>query len=179
MKIDDSWNRYYGQEDSPGYKRYAYAVSHLFGSVLDVGCGDGFGIMLMNKENAIKKITGIDAQIEAIQIAKMNLKGIDATVLKAEAENIPFNGNSFDCVHCGQTLEHVKDDRQALKEIRRVVRNRVVFSVPINGGLSEEHVREYKTQKQFINLIGQYFNVTSKRIFRDGRCNRLVLITEK
>jgi len=179
MKADNSWHRYYGRKDSPGYKRYAYAVSHLFGSVLDVGCGDGFGIMLMNKVNAIKRITGIDVQTEAIQSAITNLKGIDATILKGEAENIPFPGNSFDSVHCGQTLEHVKDDRKVLHEIRRVVKKRVVFSVPINGGLSEQHVREYDG-KSIINLLSGYFNISSMKMFTDEKKHkRLVIVAEK
>jgi ubiquinone/menaquinone biosynthesis C-methylase UbiE len=180
MKIDNSWNRYFGKENDPGYKRYAYSVSQLFGSVLDIGCGDGFGIYLMNKQSVIKKITGIDNQTEAIQKAKINLKGIDAMILKADVENIPFPNNSFDCIHCGQTLEHVEDDKKAIQEIHRVVRKRVVFSIPVNGGRSEQHVREYKSEKDFFDLISGYFKVIKAKTFVDNEKHiRIVLVTEK
>jgi ubiquinone/menaquinone biosynthesis C-methylase UbiE len=171
MKIDNSFERYIKN----GNDRYAYSISHLFGEVLDVGCGDGYGIYLMKKNKDITNIFGIDIQDEAIKLAKKNIPG--AKVLKAEAENLPFENNSFDCVHCGQTLEHVKYDMKVIEEIKRVVRNRIVFSVPINGGLSEQHVRKY-TEKQFTDLIGEYFKVVSKKLFADKH-NRLVLIAEK
>jgi len=176
MKVDNSYERYI----KTGNDRYEYSVSHLFGKVLDVGCGDGYGILLMNKECAIKKVTGIDIQPEAIREAMTNLKGIDVTIVKAEAENIPFPYNSFDSVHCGQTLEHVKDDEKVLKEIQRVVRKRVVFSVPINGGRSEQHIREYKTEKEFNDLISKYFKVVSTKIFVDEKKHkRIVVIANK
>jgi len=178
MKTDDSWNRYYGQENSPGYKRYGFAVSHLFGEVLDVGCGDGFGMYLMDKNKSITNIFGIDIQNEAIKMLKKNIPG--AKVMKASAEELPFTNNSFDCVHCGQTLEHVKNDEQVISEIERVVKCRAVFSVPINGGISEQHVREYKNEKQIEDKIKKYFNIISKKIFIDGENHkRLVLIAEK
>ena len=179
MKTDNSWDRYHDREDSPGRKRYDYAVSHLFGSVLDVGCGDGFGMYLMNKNIAVKSVTGIDIQAEAVEKAKTNLHGLNLTIVKADAENIPFHNNSFDCVFCGQTLEHVKDDRKVINEIRRVIKRRVVFSVPINGGISQQHVREYKSEKEFIDLISQYFKTKSTRIFNDGKYKRLVVVAEK
>ncbi len=34
---------------------------------------------------------------------------------------LPFADNTFDCVSCFETLEHVKDPRKALAEIRRVL----------------------------------------------------------
>jgi ubiquinone/menaquinone biosynthesis C-methylase UbiE len=176
MRIDNSFERY----RKSGNDRYEYSVSHLFGSVLDVGCGDGYGIVLMNNQSAIKKITGIDIQSEAIQAAMTNLHGIDAIVLTAEAENIPFPCNSFDSVHCGQTLEHVKDDEKVLKEIQRVVRKRAVISVPINGGLSEQHVRQYKSEREFKDKVSKYFKVVDSKIFIDEKKHkRVVLIAEK
>jgi ubiquinone/menaquinone biosynthesis C-methylase UbiE len=180
MRVDNSWDRYFGKENDLNYKRYAYSVSHLFGSVLDVGCGDGFGAMLMTKNKDVKSIIGIDIQREAIERAKVNLKNTNVHVLKAEAENLPFTDGSFDCVHCGQTLEHVRDDVKTIQEIQRVVKERVIFSVPINGGLSEQHVREYESVEQFENMISEYFMVISVKMFLDEkRRKRLVLIAER
>lgn len=173
MKTDNSYKRYI----ESGNERYDYAVSHLFGEVLDIGCGDGYGIYLMNKQSGIKKITGIDNQTEAIQKAKINLKGIDAMILKADAENIPFSVNSFDSVHCGQTLEHVRDDKKVLSEIYRVTKKRAVFSVPIHGGISTQHVREYNSLT-ITELLKEYFNIISVKMFA-GRYDRLVIVAEK
>ncbi len=42
--------------------------------------------------------------------------------VKMDIHQIPFDDNHFDVVLCNHVLEHVRDDLQALKEIRRVLR---------------------------------------------------------
>jgi ubiquinone/menaquinone biosynthesis C-methylase UbiE len=180
MKIDNSFERYFGKENDPNYKRYAYSVSHLFGKVLDVGCGDGFGAYLMTKNNLITKITGIDINKEAVMKAESNVDYHKALFYIMDASYMKYDDYTFDSVHCGQTLEHVKDDEQVIKEIARVVRRRAVFSVPICGGISEQHVREYRNAAQVYELIGQYFRMVSSRSFIDQkRQERLVIIAER
>jgi SAM-dependent methyltransferase len=42
--------------------------------------------------------------------------------IKMDIHAIPFGENTFDVVLCNHVLEHVKDDIQAMSEIRRVLR---------------------------------------------------------
>ena len=42
--------------------------------------------------------------------------------VKMDIHQIPFPENSFDVVLCNHVLEHVKDDIQAMREIKRVLR---------------------------------------------------------
>jgi ubiquinone/menaquinone biosynthesis C-methylase UbiE len=42
--------------------------------------------------------------------------------VKMDIHQIPFPENHFDVVLCNHVLEHVKDDIQAMKEIRRVLK---------------------------------------------------------
>jgi ubiquinone/menaquinone biosynthesis C-methylase UbiE len=141
--------------------------------VLDVGCGDGYGIYLMKKNKLITNIFGIDIQDEAIKRA---IRNTESKIIKADAEDLPFHSKSFDCVHCGQTLEHVMDADKVMSEIQRVARARVVISVPINGGISEQHVREY-TEEQIKDLISKYFRIVETKLFT-GKHKRLVLIND-
>lgn len=173
MKIDDSYNRYSDKKDDPNYQRYLFAVSNLFGEVLDVGCGDGFGISLMMKNKNITNIFGVDNSEIAIDRAFKNTGG---KLFVMDAEDLGFHDKTFDSVHCGQTLEHVKDDRKVLSEIKRVARSRVVISVPIKGGISEQHLREY-TEDSIKKLVSEYFYIMDSKLFT-GKHKRLVLINE-
>jgi ubiquinone/menaquinone biosynthesis C-methylase UbiE len=165
VKVDQSWNRYYNNKNCISYQRFMYCISKLYGNVLDVGSADGFGAYLMSKNINIKHITCLEIQDKAIKEAKKNLKGIyNIEIVKGIAEEISYFDNSFDSVFCGETLEHVFDDVQTVKEIYRVVKDLVIFSIPIKGGISLQHVREY-TLEEFDNLIEKYFKIVSIKLF--------------
>lgn len=48
--------------------------------------------------------------------------------------NIQFEEGSIDAVYCSHVLEHVQDDRKALSEIHRILKNDgwAIFMVPVN-----------------------------------------------
>jgi SAM-dependent methyltransferase len=52
--------------------------------------------------------------------------------VQADARDLPFEDESFDVALCIHVLEHIPDDRQALKEMHRVLRpgGRAVLQVP-------------------------------------------------
>ncbi|WP_242117938.1 class I SAM-dependent methyltransferase [Aestuariivivens sediminicola] len=53
---------------------------------------------------------------------------------KVDITNIPFENNSFDFILCSHVLEHVPNDKLAMKELNRVLRNDGfgIFMVPID-----------------------------------------------
>jgi len=177
VKGDESWKRYYGGKIQ---ERRAYSLSFLYGNVLEVGSADGFNIYLMLKTPEIDFVTGLEIQDKAIIEAESNLKGIGRYIIKKGiAEEMPFKDNSFDCGHCGATMEHVFDDKLAAKEMARVVKDKAVFSIPIGGGISQEHLREY-TPKKFIDLLKDYFIIQEQRTFlNDKGVKILVVICKK
>ena len=102
------------------------------------------------------------------------LKEQEIEVIDASVTNIPFPDESFDLVCAFDVIEHVADDRQAVRELIRVCKpgGRVCITVPafqllwsahdvVNG-----HYRRYKTKqlRQLVEMLsaGQlyssYFN---------------------
>jgi ubiquinone/menaquinone biosynthesis C-methylase UbiE len=166
VRADVSWERYFEptEKRKAMRERYDYSISKLYGDVLDVGCGDGFGMFLMSQNANIESIIGLEIHDKAISEAIKNLENINnTTIIKGIAEKMPFD-RKFDCIHCGHTLEHVFDDKAVLTEIRRLLKGTAVISVPIGGGISLQHVREY-TVEGFITMISEYFEIIEMQAF--------------
>lgn len=62
--------------------------------------------------------------------------------VKMDIQKMPFDDNSFDVVICNHVLEHVDDDRQAMREVYRVLKKGgwAILQVPID--YNREHTYE-------------------------------------
>src|SRR4051812_9466351 len=96
--------------------------------VLDVACGGGY--LLMEAERAGLDAFGIDIAQAAIDRAKTFAP--KATLVRGDAEALPYDDASFDIVTCLGSLEHFLSPPKALEEMRRVLRpnGRAVIVVP-------------------------------------------------
>lgn len=88
--------------------------------VLDVGCGGGILCEAMAKAGA--KVSGIDAEAEAVHVAAEHAShgqlNIEYTCTPIEK----FNGKTFDAVTCMEMLEHVNHPELVLEHCRRVLK---------------------------------------------------------
>jgi ubiquinone/menaquinone biosynthesis C-methylase UbiE len=91
-------------------------------SVLDVGCGQG--IDLCEYARAGATVTGIDLTPRHVELARLHLDalGLEGTVIEGDAENMPFDDETFDRASSNGVLHHTPDFPRALEEIRRVIR---------------------------------------------------------
>lgn len=89
--------------------------------ILDLATGTGDqAIALLKQNRAIASITGIDLSQEMLEIAKK--KNIPKThFLKADAEQLPFENQSFDAATFSFGIRNVTSPLQSLKEIHRVL----------------------------------------------------------
>lgn len=109
-------------------------------AILNIGCGDCYPFIDSNLD--ILHIDTVDQVPESVK-PKVKFKLMDA-------HNLPFKNKEFVCSLLGDTLEHVKDPVQVLKEAKRVGRN-VYITVPNEFGWSKVlnpftnpgHVRHY------------------------------------
>lgn len=93
------------------------AVSLHGKRVLVDGCGIGMYV------NAIRRYTehvmGLD--IETERVIEGTQHGV-ANLMAAVCESLPFPDSSFDVVFSHEVLEHVQDDREACREMSRILR---------------------------------------------------------
>jgi ubiquinone/menaquinone biosynthesis C-methylase UbiE len=87
--------------------------------VFDCGCGMGFYLMTMSKLRRVR-LVGLDGDLGRLAWAKKS--GAPAALLSGDIERLPFADASFDKVLMTEVLEHIRDDRRALREIFRILK---------------------------------------------------------
>ena len=92
--------------------------------ILDVGCYDGLYEMLLAKRG-ITNVTAVDISSDAIRVANEVKKklGLKAEFKKADAERLPFEDGSFNCVLMLGLVHHLGNEtaKKVLKEAKRVL----------------------------------------------------------
>jgi len=83
--------------------------------VLDVGCGLGLYMRRFRQETP--QVHGVDVDAERVSAASETLPNIR----QAPAEHLPYEDATFDVVFSHEVLEHVDDDRAAVREAYRVL----------------------------------------------------------
>jgi len=109
--------------------------------VLDLGCGFGRhafeaarrGASVVALDAGRDEVEGVVATFFAmIEAGELTPGAMHAAAVQGDALHLPFPDGSFDRVICSEVLEHIPDDRRALREIARVLRpgGQVAVTVP-------------------------------------------------
>lgn len=100
-------------------------VGNNKGRLLDCGCGEGHLL-----ETLCGKKYGLDYSSNALKRAKE--RNPDATILKGDLTDLPFDDEFFDVVTCSQVLEHIPEHKTAISEIKRVTKvgGKIIISIP-------------------------------------------------
>lgn len=139
-------------------ERYRFALSKLTSAecVLDIACGTGYGTAMMLRHGC--KVVGADYNDEVIANARVIWKHND--FVRANALDLPFDDNSFDCVISFETIEHVYEGSRFLSEMHRVLRPDGIFicsTLNIRYTFHPPfHVKEYSPD-EFYKLFQQWF----------------------
>jgi SAM-dependent methyltransferase len=103
--------------------------------LLDAGCGTGRNLL---EFGPLGTAQGVDSSPDAIEFCRR--RGLRA-VSQGEIEELHFDDGAFDLILATDVLEHLKDDRAALRELRRVAApgGRMLVTVPAYDWLWSQH----------------------------------------
>lgn len=124
--------------------------------ILEVGCNEGEHLEYVVNDfdfYTMTDIRKIDYQSD------YNLRNVE--FVQASVENLPFEDSSFDRVISTCVFHHVEDPEKGFEEIRRVLKNKGVFSLmlPNDPGLAYRTIR-YLTSGMRARKLG---------VFRESR----------
>lgn len=96
--------------------------------VIDLGCGFGFYLMVMNRLRSVE-LYGFDQELERLQRAHSEVEA--ARVIQGDLYDLPFEPASFDKVLLSEVLEHLERDSEALRAIYRLLRPGGVLAISV------------------------------------------------
>ena len=134
---------------------YYEAAKRVSGNVLEIGTGMGYGIDIIAPEvehfTTIDKSQAYDATLPA-----------NAEFRQMEVPPLGFTNELFDYVISFQVIEHIKRDRDFVREVSRVLRKGGEFIVstpnaPMSLTRNPWHVREYRAE-ELQSLLSEHFS---------------------
>lgn len=134
---------------------YHHAAGIVGGDVLEIGTGMGYGIEVIapsaEKYTTIDKSQACDATLPT-----------NVTFQQMEVPPIGFADESFDYVISFQVIEHIKRDKEFIKEVSRILRKGGKFIVstpnaPMSLTRNPWHIREY-TESELKTLLSSDFS---------------------
>ena len=87
-------------------------------AVLDVGTSTGTNLRML-RDMGFERVTGVDNSESAIEFCRS--KGFGPVRL-GDAQDLPFDTESFDLVLATDIIEHVPDDARAMDELARLLK---------------------------------------------------------
>ena len=136
---------------------YVEAAKRVCGDILEIGTGTGYGIDII-APRCRRFVTMDKTRSEELAAMPENVEFVQATV-----PPLPFADESFDYVVSFQVIEHIKRDKEFVREVRRVLKKGGKFIVstpnrPMSLTRNPWHVREYNAE-QFGALLSTFTEV--------------------
>ncbi len=141
--------------------RYKLAQKYCEGKkVLDIACGTGYG----SKELAevASSVIGIDVDKASVELAQKMYQSKNLQFKLGNGQDIQVEDESMDVVVSFETIEHIVDYHQFMRELKRVLKpgGTLILSTP--NYLGEVHKNIYHvsnfTTIHLIDVFKQYFS---------------------
>lgn len=139
---------------------YLYAAERVQGKVLEIGTGSGYGVEIIAPH--AERFVTIDKHAPAEELLEgyPNVEFRQMCVPPLEG----IESESVDCVISFQVIEHIKHDKEFVREVHRVLRKGGVFIVstpnrPMSLTRNPWHVREYSPEEFSALLDGEFESV--------------------
>jgi 2-polyprenyl-3-methyl-5-hydroxy-6-metoxy-1,4-benzoquinol methylase len=143
--------------------RYRFATGAVGDKrVLDAGCGWGYGSNILALAGATS-VVGIDISESVIESARAEAEpGVELIV--GDILELPYEDGEFDVIVCFEVIEHVEQQQEVLKELRRVlaIDGVLLISSPndlIYGRRNPHHTHQFSLDEFRSTLEERFANV--------------------
>jgi SAM-dependent methyltransferase len=137
---------------------YRFALAHVRGRVLEVGCGEGYGTALL--ASVAERIVGVDYDTATVAHAAATYPQV--RFVRGNLAALPVATHAVDTLATLQVIEHVWNHPEFVGECRRVLRpgglllvttpNRLTFSPGLDEPVNPFHTKEF-TAAELVALV--------------------------
>lgn len=140
---------------------------------LDVGCGAGYAMQRAIREKNCSAV-GIDPEPGTHGVGRFEQERIHIPleIMEGASETLPFESASFDVVYSSHVLEHVSDEIQTLREMKRVLKPGGVLIIGMPTATMA--LLNWLSQLIFTTHIKIYENF--RFCYKPGRIKRLISV---
>lgn len=149
---------FFGFPSLGGHLQLLYVISFLKPQkgekILDAGCGNGIYCLEISDKYK-SSCVGVDVDKSRIKLAKLQA---DSLKLSSEFElmsltDLKFPDNLFDKVFSVQTLQFIKDDKKAVREIGRVLKKGGLLILSFPGEKYYRYTKERPKKRNLKTMI--------------------------
>lgn len=146
---------------------YMAAAELVGGEVLEIGTGTGYGIEIIAPHTT--RFTTLDKH----RSPKVNTLPRGVEFREVKVPPLPFDDQTFDYVVSFQVIEHIKRDKEFVREVYRVLKRGGRFIVttpnrPMSLTRNPWHVREY-TSDELKALLSDFASVEARGVYGNDK----------
>jgi 2-polyprenyl-3-methyl-5-hydroxy-6-metoxy-1,4-benzoquinol methylase len=132
--------------------------------VLELGCGNGTVLRILQNACPTAKVIGMDLFLEGLRFAKNRS---NCLLIQGDMRKHPFGETKFDLIGCFDVLEHLRDDVEVLRGIHALLApgGALFLTVPAHMSLWSSfdevsgHCRRYSAAELRQKLVGTGFRM--------------------
>lgn len=162
-------------------RNYIFAQRYSAGTqrVLDLGCGTGYGTILLAR--GAGEVIGVDYDADAIAYCNTHNKTANAQFRVMDCRRLDFEAESFDAVVSVQVIEHIAEWETMLGEVKRVLKKGGILVLTTPNRLTTQlqeassqqlhyafHVNEMDAKQLYDRLRAFFGSVTMFSMRRRG-----------
>ncbi|MEI7961218.1 MAG: class I SAM-dependent methyltransferase [archaeon] len=158
--------------------------------ILDVGCGHGDLLIELRKSGFGGELIGLDLS-EGIQEkgkAKNKREKLNIDFVVGDAENLPFQNNTFDVILAKHMLYHLPNPQKGVEEIYRCLKKEGTLIITLNSknntpllheiehkickkyDLTSEHNQDIVNMETADKYLTKFSNI--KKEYKEGKINK-------